>query len=219
MTPETAHRPQFALTSNNASLAGKPFVLVMFDPDAPTPKNRSLSQIRHLVASVQLASDISTTVLTSTAGAPLSNSTPAVWDYLSPGPPPGSDPHRSVTRIALLSPGTGATVKRLTRICTLRYTLLLFDQPATFAAAVPRFVNASSPITGFDVRAFAKALDLGAPIAGNFFLTGPVGGSNSSSTSTTKSGKSSARGSADVHVGAIAFGVSVAAAAFGSTLL
>ncbi|KAH9945089.1 PEBP-like protein [Epithele typhae] len=84
---QTTMRPQYALTSSDASLTGQRFVLIMFDPDAPTPQNRSLAQVRHLVAQVQLSSD--TAALASGAGSPLTNSTPAVSDYISPGPPPG----------------------------------------------------------------------------------------------------------------------------------
>ena len=90
----------------------------------------------------------------------------------------------------------------------------MFEEPTTFAAAVTRFVNASSPVTGFDVRTFAKALDLGPPIAGNFFRTGPAGGSNSSN----KNEESSARGGARADVGAVALGVSAVAAALGASL-
>ena len=63
----------------------------MVDPDAPTPQNRSLGEIRHLVASLAVANGADVA-----AGAPLTNNTPAVSDYISPGPPPGSDPHRYV---------------------------------------------------------------------------------------------------------------------------
>ena len=93
-------------------------------------------------------------------------------------------------------------------------------KPATFDAQVSRLVNASSPITNFDVRSFAKSLGLGAPVAGNFFSTGPVGGSNSSSSSSsTKNGKSAAVAGVQVHFGALATAVSVVGAMLGAALL
>ena len=63
----------------------------MVDPDAPTPQNRSLGEVRHLVAPLVVATGADLA-----SGAALTNTTPAVSDYVSPGPPPGSDPHRCV---------------------------------------------------------------------------------------------------------------------------
>ena len=63
----------------------------MVDPDAPTPRNRSLGEVRHLVAPLVVATGADLA-----SGAALTNTTPAVSDYVSPGPPPGSDPHRCV---------------------------------------------------------------------------------------------------------------------------
>ena len=64
----------------------------MVDPDSPTPQNTSLAQIRHLILSVDVpkCANIAT-------GASLTNSTPALSDYISPGPPAGSPPHRWVS--------------------------------------------------------------------------------------------------------------------------
>ena len=77
-----------SLTSDNTTLANETFVLIMVDPDAPTPQNTSLSQIRHLLAgSLRPNGSLA-------QGAVLVNSTPAVSDYIQPSPPPGSDPHR-----------------------------------------------------------------------------------------------------------------------------
>ncbi|EIW61216.1 PEBP-like protein, partial [Trametes versicolor FP-101664 SS1] len=81
------------------------------------------------------------------AGAALVNNTPAISDFLRPTPPAGSDPHR--------------------------YILLLFVQPANFTTVASQFVNASTPISNFNISLFAEQVGLGSPIAGNFFLTGP----------------------------------------------
>lgn len=65
------------------------FVLAMVDPDAPTPGNTSLAEIRHLILG-----DLHLNGSASSGTALLVNSTPALSDYISPGPPNGSDPHR-----------------------------------------------------------------------------------------------------------------------------
>ncbi|KAH9945088.1 phosphatidylethanolamine-binding protein [Epithele typhae] len=141
---QTVVRPQYAVTSQNTPLGGQNYVLIMFDPDVPTPANRSLAQVRHMIAQVQLGND--TTALASATGLVLTNNTPAVSEYINPQPPPG-DAHR--------------------------YTVVLYHEPASFASQVGRFVNASSSIFKFDARAFAEALGLGDPVVSNFFLSGP----------------------------------------------
>ncbi|PIL37295.1 hypothetical protein GSI_00988 [Ganoderma sinense ZZ0214-1] len=97
-------------------------------------------------------------------GALLVNNTPAISDFQRPSPPAGSDPHR--------------------------YILLLFVQPANFSQVVPGIVNASTPISGFNISTFAAQTGLGSPVAGNFFLTGP------DNTTTTTVGPSAASAAA-----------------------
>lgn len=63
----------------------------MIDLDAPTPANRSLSELRHILAGnfkAQTADDMGL--------APLTNSTPAVTPFFPPGPAAPSGPHRFV---------------------------------------------------------------------------------------------------------------------------
>ncbi|KAI0750957.1 phosphatidylethanolamine-binding protein [Daedaleopsis nitida] len=99
-------------------------------------------------------------------GALLVNNTPAISDFLRPTPPAGSDPHR--------------------------YILLLFVQPANFSDVVPSILNASTPISNFNISAFAEQTGLGSPIAGNFFLTGPDANSTAAAnSSSTASGSQS----------------------------
>ncbi|RDX57157.1 PEBP-like protein [Lentinus brumalis] len=95
-------------------------------------------------------------------GALLVNSTPAVSDYLNSNPPAGSDPHR--------------------------YTALLYVQPEKFDTEVSRFVNASTPIFGFNVSVFAQELGLGIPVAGNFFFAGQASNSSTDQSITASSG-------------------------------
>lgn len=61
------------------------FVVIMVDPDAPTPQMPNVSEFLHFLGGDFTAD--STTGL-------LSNSSPALMEFFSPTPPPGSDPHR-----------------------------------------------------------------------------------------------------------------------------
>ncbi|KAI0272567.1 phosphatidylethanolamine-binding protein [Gloeopeniophorella convolvens] len=168
--PEVVNEPQFFLTSHDPSVAQKTFVLAMVDPDAPTPQNRSLAEIRHvLVPSLRISGN-------SANKAQLVNSTPAISEYLSPGPPPGSGPHR--------------------------YTLLLFVQPDGFLDAAAALVNSSTPITNFNISSFASQTGLGAPIAGNFFLTGPDTSTNTTTSGNSTSGSSGSGSAASTSSGA-----------------
>jgi phosphatidylethanolamine-binding protein (PEBP) family uncharacterized protein len=150
-TPETENIPSFWLTYTNASLVNETFTLIMVDPDAPTPQNQSLAQIRHLILG-DLQLDVSGSASAGTAL--LRNSTPALSDYFSPGPPAGSDPHR--------------------------YTFMLYVQPSGFQQNASILVNASTPITGFNLTSFVETVGLGSPLAGTFFFEGPFNGSTSS---------------------------------------
>ena len=88
---EAAQRPILSLQSENATLANETFVLLMVDPDAPTPQDPTLSPIRHLLAGGLTVNG------SLTEGAMLINSTATLSDYIPPTPPPDSDPHRYVT--------------------------------------------------------------------------------------------------------------------------
>ncbi|KAK7034620.1 hypothetical protein VNI00_012261 [Paramarasmius palmivorus] len=77
---QTANVPQFFLRGAE----NIPYVIAMIDPDAPTPQNTSLAQVRHILGgNFQLSEN-----------GELKNTTAALSDYLAPMPPPGSDPHR-----------------------------------------------------------------------------------------------------------------------------
>ena len=87
---ENALRPNVSFQSNTTSFAQQTFVLAMVDPDALTPQNPNVSQIRHLLApGMTLSGNVAD-------GALLVNNTPAISDFLRPTPPAGSDPHRCV---------------------------------------------------------------------------------------------------------------------------
>jgi len=87
---QTANRPDFALVSSNTAITGKPYLIAMVDPDAPTPQNTSSSQIRHFLGPNFVSPGPSGGVF------PLANQSAALSNYLGPLPPNGSDAHRYV---------------------------------------------------------------------------------------------------------------------------
>ncbi|KAK7061879.1 PEBP-like protein [Favolaschia claudopus] len=136
---QVSTEPKFGLqVSDTTTASNAQFVIALVDPDAPTPQNRTFAQVRHLLGG-GYHWDASTGALT--------NTTAALSDFLPPGPPPGSDPHR--------------------------YLVLAYVQSEGFSSKAPSLVNASTPITGFNISTLSEALGLGAPFAGTFFLTGP----------------------------------------------
>ncbi|KAJ7639019.1 phosphatidylethanolamine-binding protein [Roridomyces roridus] len=135
---QTASLPKFFFKSDSTISSDVEYVVAFVDPDAPTPQNQSLGQVRHFLGG-GFHADATSGLLT--------NNTPALSEYFKPGPPAGSDPHR--------------------------YTILLYTQSKDFATKGPSLVNASTPITSFNISAFADAVGLGEPIAGTFFFEGP----------------------------------------------
>ncbi|KAJ6598847.1 phosphatidylethanolamine-binding protein [Mycena vulgaris] len=134
---QTVNEPQFFLTADNTTASDTQFVIALFDPDAPTPQNTSLAQFRHLVGGGYRWG----------ANGLLTNSSAALTEFVPPGPPPGSDPHR--------------------------YMVLVFLQSQDFASKAPYILNSSTPRTNFNITALSDALGLGAPFSGTFFFTGP----------------------------------------------
>ncbi|KAJ7368534.1 phosphatidylethanolamine-binding protein [Mycena albidolilacea] len=152
-TQQTANEPEFVLTvSDTTTASNAEFVVALFDPDAPTPQNTTFAQFRHLLGA-GYHWNASTGVLT--------NSTAALSDFVPPGPPPGSDPHR--------------------------YMVLAYVQSEDFASKAPSILNASTPRTNFNMTAFSDALGLGAPFAGTFFFTGPDATTPTSSSAPSAS--------------------------------
>ena len=70
-----------------------PFVVAMVDPDALTPQHPNEAQIRHI-----LAGNLDEVHGSVRDTDPLRNTTPAISEFIQPAPPPGSDPHRCVSR-------------------------------------------------------------------------------------------------------------------------
>ncbi|KAF9468739.1 phosphatidylethanolamine-binding protein, partial [Collybia nuda] len=130
----TAGPPTFRL--NGAAPSG-PYVVATVDPDAPTPQMPTSAQIRHFLGgNFHMSSD----------SRRLTNSTPAISEFLQPTPPAGSDAHR--------------------------YIFLLFRQSRAFSTET--LVTPTTPISLFNISSFAAATGLGEPIAGTFMLVAPM---------------------------------------------
>lgn len=139
----TRGEPQLAINPTRfqslADYSGQ-YVVIMIDPDAPSPDNPTRRSILHW-----LAGGISQTPVTSggnnmLAGQrTLTNSTPAAVPYAAPGPPLNSSAHR--------------------------YILYAFKQPANFA--IPSIFNASNR-ANFDIERFVRDSNLGTPAAANY---------------------------------------------------
>ena len=65
------------------------------------------------------------------------------------------------------------------KVC--RYIVLLFEQPSNFDTEAPMLITPDTPRNNFNLTIFNETLNLGPPLAGNFFLTGP---DNSTSATT-----------------------------------
>ncbi|KAK6539152.1 hypothetical protein TWF694_009396 [Orbilia ellipsospora] len=133
------------------SFTGKTFLVLMVDPDAPSPQNASLGQILHwLQPGVQVpintkkvrSSDNSTTYLKLDT-----TSVRSIAPYRGPAPP-SQAPHR--------------------------YTLMLFLQPNEDFSLPPSFkkYQGGNDRRFFNTTKFIEAAGLGDPIAGNYFLSG-----------------------------------------------
>ncbi|OJD30731.1 protein heading date 3a-like [Diplodia corticola] len=143
----------FATTSNASNPAT--FILLMFDPDAPSPQDPSKAQILHwLQPGVRLSRSIEPTASPS-SGAPLSmlsaadTSTPALVPYQGPQPPSVA-PHR--------------------------YIVTLWRQPNSTGFEVPEawsgYVGGENR-TGFDAAKFVEDAGLqGGLVAATYFLAG-----------------------------------------------
>lgn len=122
--------------------ASSPLLLVMIDPDAPSPDAPSAANILHW-----MAPDLSAKTAAQDFGplqgqAVLTNSTPNVVPFAPPGPPATSAAHR--------------------------YLLFLFEQPQGFAVPAQFAQFNAMTRTNFDFNGFISAAGLGAPIAVNF---------------------------------------------------
>lgn len=87
---ETAIQPTFSFAGQRAN-QNQPYVVTMFDLDAPNPQDPSLSPIRHF-----LGSDFYAFTPREYDYALLANTSEAMSFYVQPAPTAGSAPHRQV---------------------------------------------------------------------------------------------------------------------------
>jgi len=85
----TSFLPTFTIHNAEASVnLNSTFVVVCVDPDAPTPQNRSLSEVLHYMGGGHKASG------NAEQGFTFASTVPAVMPYTPPAPPNTSDAHR-----------------------------------------------------------------------------------------------------------------------------
>lgn len=130
-----------ALYKSIADYQGQ-YLILMVDPDAPSPDDPSRRFILHWLATNMAPN---TPARIPQTGRMLTNFTPAMVPYRGPGPPPTSSAHR--------------------------YILYAFQQPDNFAipAAFRGFSDQNR--TNFNLDNFIKDAGLGRPAAGEYFYT------------------------------------------------
>jgi phosphatidylethanolamine-binding protein (PEBP) family uncharacterized protein len=99
---QTANIPSFAIVSNNTQIIGKPYLMAIVDPDAPTPQSPNVSQFRHFLGADYISNG-------STNGEFVlmnKSKTATLTDYVGPTPPKDSDAHRYVV-LCYLQNSTG----------------------------------------------------------------------------------------------------------------
>lgn len=129
-----------------------PFIVFTIDSDAYVPPTNQVRQ--SLAANLFRGSPTSSFLLT--------NTTPAITDYIQPQPPAGSKPHRyDQILIGLL----------LLFWTFHRYIFLLFDQPNNFNNQT--LITSTTPIYPFNLSQFVNEAGLGDPIGGTFMRVGP----------------------------------------------
>jgi len=101
---QTVNIPSFAILSNITAIIGKPYLMAIIDPDAPTPQQPNSSEFRHFLGAdyISNGSTNGQFVLTN------QSKTATLTEYTPPSPPQGSDAHRYVV-LCYLQNSTGIT--------------------------------------------------------------------------------------------------------------
>jgi len=95
-TNQTTNIPNFAILSNNTQIIGKPYLIAIVDPDAPSPPNRNRSQVLQFLGINYISQNLTDNTLFI-----LSNTSTPILSYKNPTPPNGSVPHRYVVAMYL----------------------------------------------------------------------------------------------------------------------
>lgn len=141
-------QPSIAIANKKSSTLSRladdssPLLLLMVDPDAPTPDMPTTADILHW-----LAPNMKATTAPQDSGAlqgqsVLTNSTPNIVPFAPPAPPATSAAHR--------------------------YVLYLFEQPSGFTVPKQFTQFSAQNRAGFDLAGFISAATLAEPIAANF---------------------------------------------------
>jgi len=145
---QVKNEPVFGINSTLPQIAGLPYLIAMVDPDALTPENHNVSQIRHFVGAGFFSAGITNNQYTMT------NNTPALSNYLSPSPPNGSEPHRYTLLLYLVTQNGSIT------------------PPADFNTTNVAEFNITHFIDELSTAGNQGNFTL---VGGNFFLTGQPG--------------------------------------------
>ncbi|KAF1969714.1 PEBP-like protein [Bimuria novae-zelandiae CBS 107.79] len=136
----TAAQPQLALASSAVSPQDT-YVFVMLDLDVPP---QGADTTRRVLLHAMNTGFKATQQSVAGGAVLLASSDKGPAKYIGPGPPATDTiPHR--------------------------YTQLLFKQPASLQVSADAFADTQARFD-FDVKAFAKEMGLGEPVAGNFFM-------------------------------------------------
>ncbi|KAJ6256003.1 hypothetical protein Dda_9297 [Drechslerella dactyloides] len=135
-----------------SSMANQTFLVLMVDPDAPSPRENSISQILHWLqpgarAIPNAAVDIRRQDGSTVTLFQLDMTARAIAPYRGPSPP-SQEPHRYIFMLFAQRNGT-------------------FAMPESFQQFEGGRVRQK-----FDAKAFAQAAGLGSPMLGNFLLVG-----------------------------------------------
>jgi len=93
---DTMNIPFFAIQSNNTQIIGKPYLIAIVDPDAPSPPNRTEAQFLHFLGINYISNNLTDNELFI-----LSNTSAPIMPFVNPTPPNGSIPHRYVVAMYL----------------------------------------------------------------------------------------------------------------------
>ncbi|KAJ9636785.1 hypothetical protein H2201_003038 [Coniosporium apollinis] len=171
-----------------------PYMVVMTDPDAPSPQNRSSSEILHWI---QLDISLTANASPSESGVAfpyvLANTSNPLVPYAPPQPPAGSDPHR--------------------------YIFFLWEQPEGFALPEGYTQFNATNRRLFNVSGFAAAAGLPEPLAANYFLCERPDNMTATATSSGVVGATSAAASATTSAPAQFTGGAVALSVGGASIL
>lgn len=121
------------------------FVVLMVDPDAPSPDAPTAGNILHWLAADMRATTAAQDFGPLKGQSVLTNSTPNAVPFAPPGPPPASAAHR--------------------------YVLYAFEQPEEEFELPEEFAQFSATNRAmFDLEGFIEAAGLGEPVAANFLF-------------------------------------------------